>query len=874
MEEKEIEEVFLRFFEKKGHKRLPSAPLVLKDDPTLLFTNAGMAQFKSAFLGILPPPALRVTTSQRCLRTSDIEKVGSTPRHLTFFRMLGNFSFGDYFKEQAIEYAWELVTEPEKHGGFGLDVERLWFTIYEKDEEAGKLWEKIGARADRILSRGEDDNFWKMGNTGPCGPCSEILFDFRGKNIPEKPDEEKNEAVEIWNLVFMQYNLKSDGTLEPLPHKNVDTGAGLERLTVVLKEKDTSFSLATLGGDSVPFQIAVFSTGSLRKIYDAFNQKFRFSPLLLNKNLSVAADHFRAAVYAIADGVAPSNQGRGYVVRLLIRKAVASLYRAFLASHTLQEEKEDWQKILSGLLQDGLNVLAREDELILLRQTHIAGVVGGEVEGFLHTLSRGLEQLNSRLTHARGSILSGSVAFELYDTYGFPLELTQFIVAEKGLRVDEEEFRRNMEAQRERARKARREATEGWEEWGTPGETQFEGYYTLACPAEIRFIRRRGKEVQLGLDRTPFYAEQGGQVGDTGWISSEKFRIRITDTQYSLGTILHIGEIVEGEPELNSEVMAVVDAPRREAIRRAHTATHLLHKALREIFGETSVQAGSLVAPDFLRFDYHLNRTPKPDELRSLETTITRWILEKHPVKWQFLPYQEAINLGAVALFGEKYGEIVRMVEIEGVSRELCGGTHLDNTIEVGFVKILTEESIGAGIRRISAVTGMEAVNWAQKADEILQVLSRDFSAPLEHILARYTQWREEFAHLGKQEQKWKSRFFQKVMEEWLHRDEQVLTGIMDELEGKELAEFCGNLVKKAPQKAIALGRRDKNSVQIVLAIGKDFPVKKDATKILAEVEELIGGGSGGRAHFAQAGGNQPKNLAPALEKIRSLLSR
>ncbi|MFN4182433.1 MAG: alanine--tRNA ligase, partial [bacterium] len=758
MEEKEVEEVFLRFFEKKGHKRLPSAPLVLKDDPTLLFTNAGMAQFKSAFLGILPPPALRVTTSQRCLRTSDIEKVGSTPRHLTFFRMLGNFSFGDYFKEQAIEYAWELVTEQERYGGFGLDVDRLWFTIYEKDEEAGKLWEKIGAKSSRILPRGEEDNFWKMGNTGPCGPCSEILFDFRGKNIPEKPDEDKNEAVEIWNLVFMQYNLNSDGTLELLPKKNVDTGAGLERLCVVLKEKDILFLPKIQGEDSTPFHISVFSTGNLRKIYDAFNQKFGFSTETLNKNLSVASDHFRAAVYAIADGIVPSNQGRGYVVRLLTRKAVTSLYRSFLASYTLQDE-EEWQRVMGGLLRDGLDVLAREDELILRRQTHIAEVLEGEVEGFMRTLFRGLEQLNMRLSMVSGNILPGSVAFELYDTYGFPLELTQFIVAEKGISVEVGEFQHHMEEQRERARKARRKATEGWEEWGTPGETQFEGYFTLACPAEIRFIRRRGKEIQLGLDRTPFYAEQGGQVGDTGWISSEKFRIRIKDTQYSFGTILHIGEIVEGEPELNSEVVAMVDAQRREAIRRAHTATHLLHRALREVFGETCTQAGSLVAPDFLRFDYHLNRTPKPEEMRTLETTITQWILEKHPVNWKFLPYPEAISLGAVALFGEKYGEVVRMVEIEGISRELCGGTHLDNTIEVGFIKILSEESIGAGIRRISAVTGMEAVNWAQKADGILQVFSRDFSAPLENILERFTQWKEEFARLGKQEQKWKSRF-------------------------------------------------------------------------------------------------------------------
>ncbi len=870
MDEKEISERFLSFFEKRGHKRIESAPLVLTDDPTLLFTNAGMAPFKSAFLGITAPPALRATSCQRCLRTSDIEKVGTTPRHLTFFEMLGNFSFGDYFKEKAIDFAWQLLTD--KTEGFGIDGNRLWFSIFHEDEEAGRLWEKIaGVKSYRILPRGEEDNFWRMGETGPCGPCSEILFDLRGVGLDAKPDEDKNEALEIWNLVFMQFNRKADGTLEYLPKQNVDTGAGLERLAVALNAPK-EFNPAGYHITTIPFEISLFSTGILKDIYENFRQ-IGVEQVGLSRNLAIASDHSRAAIYAISDGVVPSNQGRGYVVRLLIRKALVYLYRSAIASASWACGDREFVPNIEPFFLSALNIIAEKDRRVGKMRERISQVLLREARGFLQTLSRGLGEMNRRLSPLYGDTLPGKIAFELHDTYGFPIELTRELARERGLMVDEQGFREQMKLQKERARKARKQTEEGWTEKGAPVESSFEGYHTLSCPTEIRFLRRRNDEVQIGLVQTPFYAEAGGQIGDAGWLRANGLRIRIHDTQYSFGTILHIGEVEQGEPEVGMEVIAEVDGERRSAIRRAHTATHLLHAGLRQIFGPACSQAGSLVAPDYLRFDYYWSRSPNPKELQELEARIHKWILMERPVRWQYLPYAEAIARGAIALFGEKYGETVRMVEIEGISQELCGGTHLDNTLQVGLMKILSDEGIGAGIRRISAITGWETLRWAQKANQVLIALSSDFSAPLEQVLDRYQQWKKEKEIQGKREQRWKSRYIQMLIEKWMNQGEPVLSGILEDMESRELAEFCGAIVKKVPQKAAVFARRDSKQVHLVLAIGKEYPEDKDAVKILSHVAFLIGGRAGGKPNFAQAGGNQPQNLEKALEKIRQLLT-
>jgi alanyl-tRNA synthetase len=885
---------------------MPSAPLVLPDDPSLLFTNAGMAPFKKYFLGAAAPPFPRLTSCQKCLRTSDIEKVGATPRHLTFFEMLGNFSFGDYFKEGAIELAWSLLTDRTE--GYGIDPSRLWVTVFQEDEETAALWEKLARISpSRILLRGEEDNFWKMGETGPCGPCTEILYDFRGGGLEEPPDENKNEALEIWNLVLMQFNRKADGSLERLPRQNVDTGAGLERLAWVLQGKSS-----------------VFETDLLYPIYQYYYDLFKEhqgergpADETLVRRARIAADHIRAASFALGvnweyEGrleeylrdpnaanwvrarmiVKPGNTGRDYVLRVLIRRGVAagiaSGVRHSFFYGGFSRVKPIFGKIYpetTVFYETGGAVGSGLDTSTETLKGDIGRIIRQEEENFLTRCIVGQQRFEAMLKEIAGeNVFPGEKAFELHDTYGFPIELTRELAAERGLSVDMEGFQREMEGQRERARSARARETGGWMEAGEPSPSDFTGYEVLRDSGRITYLRWKNGEIQVALDRTPFYAEAGGQIGDSGVLrivrGQDEVVVRVEDTRREVGTVLHRGRIVTLEdrakvsPEelVGAEVVAEVDADRRAAIRRSHTATHLLHRALRDLFGEGATQAGSLVAPDYLRFDFHHSGGLSPEDIEAVENRIARWILEDRPVRSYFRSFKEAMAEGVTALFGEKYGETVRVVEIAGVSKELCGGTHLEHTLQVGAFKITGEESIGAGVRRIEAVTGLKALEWMQSAARALGKLALDLNVGIDQIASRWERFKEELSSIQKEAERWKSRYLGALVNDWGASSERVITAILEGIPAQSLSEAASAFVKKHPDRAVAVGSVVADRVSIVLSYGDRFEAPKPADALIKEVAPLIGGGGGGRPRFAQAGGSNPAALPAALSAIKSAL--
>jgi alanyl-tRNA synthetase len=922
LESSEIRERFLLYFERGGlgprarrepfkHQRHPSAPLVLSDDPSLLFTNAGMAPFKKYFLGASAPPFPRLTSCQKCLRTSDIERVGSTPRHLTFFEMLGNFSFGDYFKEGAIDLAWGLLTDPTE--GYGLLPARLWVTVFRDDEETARLWEKVaGIPSSRIILRGEDDNFWRMGDTGPCGPCTEILYDFRGSDLADPPDEDRNEAVEIWNLVLMQFNRQPDGSLERLPRQNVDTGAGLERLAWVLQGKPS-----------------VFDTDLLYPVYRPFYEYLARKPAsaaaaddaILVRRARIAADHLRAASFALAanwdtplletffrdpdlasraltSGIRPGNTGRNYVVRQLIRRAMLSLTvpedakrastggslpPARLAA-AFPVLKRSFGSTYSEILVEFAGA-AREEPASRAPVCNVGDIIAEEASAFAEVIAVVLRRVQQIAVGISDRVFPGRVAFELHDTHGFPIELTRELAAEYGLAVDEPAFRREMEAQRERARAARARESGGWSELGEPAAPVFTGYDVLSDSARITFLRWKNGEVQIGLDRTPFYAEAGGQIGDSGFIRLSdgiaEVVVRVDDTRREISAVLHIGNIVSpagaiSAPDLlpvGARVVAEVDAYRRAAIRRAHTATHLLHRALRDVLGEGATQAGSLVAPDYLRFDFHSAEALSEDGLEDLERRITRWVLEDHSVRSYHRSFKDAMAEGVTALFGEKYGDTVRIVEIVGVSKELCGGTHLEHTLEVGAFKVTGEESIGAGIRRVEAVTGHKALDWMQATDRSLSRIARDLNTGADRLLARWERWKEELGEAQKEADRWRSRYLALLIHEWSASPGPVVTAVLEGVPAQSLTEAAGAFARKHPDRAIALGSSVSDRAFVVLVYGDRFEAPKSADILVKEVAPVIGGGGGGRTRFAQAGGTNTSAVSDALSRIRAALS-
>ncbi|RMH57436.1 MAG: alanine--tRNA ligase [Candidatus Hydrogenedentota bacterium] len=888
MKTAEVRETFLRFFEKEGHTRVPSSSLVPAEDPTLLFTNAGMVQFKSVFTGEERRDYSRATSSQRCVRAggkhNDLEKVGRTARHHTFFEMLGNFSFGDYFKEAAILFARDLLVKTLE-----LDPDRMLYTVFAgegeipPDEEARSLWMKIaGVGPERVLSLGASENFWSMGDTGPCGPCSEILY-FLGEDIPcvaensggrcAGPNCDCDRWIEIWNLVFMQYERRADGSLLPLPKPSIDTGMGLERLTAVLQGVRSNYDIDL-------FRDLLHALAEERRVQYGVSEETDVS-------LRVIADHLRASAFLIADGVYPSNIGRGYVLRRIMRRMIRH--------GRLLGATEPWIHRFVPLVEEAMNqahpVLAEKSALV-------TAAIAREEEQFLQRLDRGLELLEREInTHP--DRLSGRTVFRLYDTYGFPPDLTYLIAEEKGITVDRGEFEKAMEEQRERSRKASDFSAEEFPDSGIDTPTDYTGYDCLSCEAVLlKSVPWKGR-IALFLDRTPFYAEAGGQIGDRGWIRSlerDRFSFRVEDTQKTpAGVYYHIGVLEKGSTESlvsGTTVICEVDSERRIATERNHTATHLLHAALRSVLGDHVQQSGSYVGPDRLRFDFSHFQGLTREELAEVERRANENVLRDLPVQTRVLPIEEARSLGAMAFFGEKYGELVRVVCVEGIprygeaegsltaSREFCGGTHVKHSGEIGPIRIVSETAIASGVRRIEALTGREAVNAIVRDEGILSVLCRELSASTERLPERFEAILSEKKHLEKSLAELRItnallRLEQVQPEEINHLS--VLTAFEENLSPSELRDLALRLEKKHRAEVVVLGSappdgRNGRKAAFCVAVTKEAAGKIAAGKIAAALAQMCGGRGGGKPTLAQAGGKDGGKVRDALRRVPEII--
>ncbi len=861
----ELRKKFLNFFAQRDHLVLPSASLIPKDDPTLLLTVAGMVPFKPFFLGKAKPPKTRITTVQKCLRTPDLESVGKTARHHTFFEMLGNFSFGDYFKKEAIAWAWEYLTKD-----LGLSPKDLWITVYKDDHEAKEIWTKgIGVPPERVVSLGEETNFWAAGPVGPCGPCSEIHIDLgpeRGCGSPNCGVAcDCDRFLEIWNLVFMEFNRDESGSLSPLPQKNIDTGMGLERITSVVQGVESNFETDLL----FPLIKEVSSFAGVGYGDDQDS----------DVALKVIADHSRAVTFLIADGVLPANEGRGYVLRRILRRAVR--YGKLLGIEG-QFLNRVTRKVIE-LYQDPYRELKEREE-------YIQKIVSLEESRFSETLEQGLQILQEyleKLKEKKETVLPGEVAFRLYDTFGFPLELTQEILGEHGLSVDLAGFQGEMEKQRERARAARLEVSSFtlspvWSAFREE-DIDFQGYSCLATRSQVRALVKgereveeatEGEAVQVLLDVTPFYPEGGGQVGDKGTISGPEGEVLVEDTQQiEEGLIIHQGRVNRGIIRKGDLVFAQVDEKLRMATARNHTATHLLHQALRTVLGEHVQQMGSLVAADRLRFDFSHFAPLTREELQQVEDLVNRKILEDLLVKTYVLEREKAIAGGALALFGEKYGDQVRVVEIGDFSKELCGGTHVRHTSEIGFLKILSETGIGTGVRRIEAVTGEALLDYWDQQSELLNQISEVLKTTPDRLLDRVLQ-------LQKQLQKCEKEIAE-LRRKLLHTEVDSILSKVVEVEGikflaanvevpdMESLRSLGDLLKeKLGSGVIILGSSFNGKVGFVSFVTRDLvALGLHAGKIISEVAKVAGGGGGGRPEMAQAGGRDPSLLDEALRK-------
>ncbi|MBM4301570.1 MAG: alanine--tRNA ligase [Deltaproteobacteria bacterium] len=876
MTSREIRETFLRFFESQGHTRVASSSLVPAGDPTLLFTNAGMVQFKKVFLGEDPRPYTRAASSQKCVRAggkhNDLENVGFTARHHTFFEMLGNFSFGDYFKEGAIEMAWELLTRHYK-----LPADKLWATVFHEDEEAARLWEKIaGLPPSRIIGLGEKDNFWAMGDTGPCGPCSEILID-QGEAMSCGPDCgigkcECDRYLEIWNNVFMQFNRTADGVLHPLPKPSIDTGMGLERLCAVVQGVKSNFDCDLLRPVIAGIEALA---GQAYGASETQNVPFR-----------VIADHSRATAFLIADGVLPSNEGRGYVLRRIMRRAIRFGRRLNLPTPFLSRVCDRVVELMGEFYPE------------LVSARHImTQVVTGEEERFADTLDHGLKLLGEELgclkTHSR-KILPGEVAFKLYDTYGFPLDLVQDALREEGLALDLEGFETHMRAQREASRQS-------WK--GGPGEdlplvyqelaewpaTQFLGYDTLEGDSDVLALivasghnaqAEAGEEVEVVTGATPFYGESGGQVGDAGLISGDGWRIRVSNTQkLPNDLIVHQGKVEAGVVRVNDPVHLEVDAPRRRRIMAHHTATHLLQAVLRRRLGDHVKQSGSLVDPDRLRFDFIHYQAITPKELEAIELDLNQAVAANLPVHTDRMSMDQALEAGATALFEEKYGEAVRVVAIPEVSQELCGGTHVERTGDLGLCKITTETSIAAGIRRIEAVCGVEAVKLTQdlareldRAAGLVKGGRGDLVARLEKLLALQKKLEKDLEAL-------KGRLASTQAKDLLDQARRVegvavLALKVDAADPKSLRDFAVKFQDKLKSGIVVLGSAAGDKAMLIALVSKDLVKRFPAGEIIKAIAPTVGGSGGGRPDMAQAGGPDKDKLPAALEQVYEVVAQ
>ncbi|NPA15941.1 MAG: alanine--tRNA ligase [Deferribacteres bacterium] len=875
MDSKTVRETFLDFFEKKGHVRVKSSSLIPHGDPTLLFTNAGMVQFKNVFLGKEKRPYTRATSCQKCMRAggkhNDLENVGKTARHHTFFEMLGNFSFGDYFKREAILFAWELLTEVYK-----LPKDRLWVTIFRDDDEAFEIWTKeVGFPAERIVRMGEKDNFWAMGDTGPCGPCSEIIID-QGEEMSCGPNCgidtcDCDRFLELWNLVFMQFNRREDGTLEPLPRPSIDTGMGLERLVAVLQGKRSNFD-TDLFAPIIDYICDISGTE-----YGRDEKK--------DVSVRVIADHSRAVAFLLADGLLPSNEGRGYVLRRIIRRAarhgrLLGLDRPFLYRVT-------------GVVVDKMGDVYPE---LIDARDFIAQVTKAEEERFSHTLEQGMRVLDEILERVRaegGKVIDGKSLFRLYDTYGFPLDLVQDVADEEGLILDLEGFEREMEAQRERARASwvgsgEEDVPEVYKEIKEAvGPTVFKGYDTDSLTTEVVALVKEGRlvdelkegeEGEVFLSETPFYGESGGQVGDTGVIKSEGGLFEVADTQKPDGELfVHRGRVKRGLIRKGDKVVAQIDSERRRTTEAHHTATHLLHWALREVLGPHVKQAGSLVAPERLRFDFTHFSALSPEQIEKIERLVNQKIWENHEVYKIITHIDEALKMGAMALFGEKYGEEVRVIKIGDFSIELCGGTHVKRTGDIGMFKITHEGGVSSGVRRIEAVARDRVYEYLLKKERILKEIDELLRAKEGEEAEKITRLQKRIKELEKELEKARtvsaSDVLSEIMKNAVEKDGyRVVYGVVDDFDMGALRDLVDQLKKKVGSGVILLVSRGASGVSMVVGVTDDLTDKFNASRIVKEVAKVVGGGGGGRADMAQAGGRNKEKIDDAVKKFMEIV--
>ncbi|EBF8460796.1 alanine--tRNA ligase [Salmonella enterica subsp. enterica] len=866
----EIRQAFLDFFHSKGHQVVASSSLVPNNDPTLLFTNAGMNQFKDVFLGLDKRNYSRATTSQRCVRAggkhNDLENVGYTARHHTFFEMLGNFSFGDYFKHDAIQFAWELLTG---ENWFALPKERLWVTVYETDDEAYEIWEKeVGIPRERIIRIGDNkgapyasDNFWQMGDTGPCGPCTEIFYDH-GDHIwggpPGSPEEDGDRYIEIWNIVFMQFNRQADGTMEPLPKPSVDTGMGLERIAAVLQHVNSNYDIDL-------FRTLIEAVAKVTGATD-----------LGNKSLRVIADHIRSCAFLVADGVLPSNENRGYVLRRIIRRAVRH-------GNMLGAKETFFYKLVGPLIE----VMGSAGEELKRQQAQVEQVLKTEEEQFARTLERGLALLDEELAKLQGDTLDGETAFRLYDTYGFPVDLTADVCRERNIKVDEAGFEAAMEEQRRRAREASGFGADYNAMIRVDSASEFKGYDHLELNGKVTALFVDGKAVEainagqeavVVLDQTPFYAESGGQVGDKGELKGAGFTFAVDDTQKYGQAIGHLGKLSAGALKVGDAVQADVDEARRAPIRLNHSATHLMHAALRQVLGTHVAQKGSLVSDKVLRFDFSHNEAMKPSEIREVEDLVNAQIRRNLPIETNIMDLDAAKAKGAMALFGEKYDERVRVLSMGDFSTELCGGTHASRTGDIGLFRIISESGTAAGIRRIEAVTGEGAMATvhaqSDRLNDIAHLLkgdSQNLGDKVRAVLERTRQLEKELQQLKDQAAAQESANLSSKAVDL--NGVKLLVSELAGIEPKMLRTMVDDLKNQLGSTVIVLATVVEGKVSLIAGVSKDVTDRVKAGELIGMVAQQVGGKGGGRPDMAQAGGTDAAALPAALASVQGWVS-
>ena len=868
----EIRTQFLNYFEKHQHRVVRSSSLVPQDDPTLLFINAGMVQFKRVFLGEDKRDYVRATTSQKCVRAggkhNDLENVGYTARHHTFFEMLGNFSFGDYFKEGAIEFAWDLLTN-----GYGLPEDKLFGSIYLDDDEAYDLWRKnIGLPDDRIARFGEEDNFWSMGDTGPCGPCSEILIDRGEQYGCGKPDCavgcECDRYLEIWNLVFMQFNRDASGKMTPLPKPSIDTGMGLERIVSLIQDVPTNFDTDLI-------------RPIIQKIENLTERRFGESRST-DVAMKVIADHSRAAAFLIGDGILPSNEGRGYVLRRILRRAIRygrniDLNRPFLHKTA---------KVVFDIMQPAYPELSEASAFI-------TNIIENEEVRFLETLDSGLKLLNDSLSEikAKGEAqVPGDVIFKLYDTFGFPVDIVQDVVRDENMRLDLEGFDKAMTRQRNRSRSVAKFATisDAYRKLSTAGfKPEFRGYQMLTCESKVLLIVADGSEIseatagqsiELVTEETPFYAEAGGQVGDTGRIIHKDFEMEVTDTiKDPTGLVIHKGNVIAGKVKKGNKVTLLVDSAKREATALNHTATHILHAVLREVLGDHVKQAGSLVAPDRLRFDFTHFSQIDPETLADIEIRVNRRVRENVTTHTQEMEAEKAFKSGATALFEEKYGDEVRVVSLSDFSKELCGGTHTGKTGDIGLFKIVSESSIASGVRRIEALTGEAALAYVQKTTRLLEDTARLVKEKPDAVTSKVEKILREVKTLEKEVDRLKAKAASDSAEAGVAavksvNNTKVLIQKVSVDNPAALRDLADRLKEKLKSGIVVLGSVNGPKAFLIVGVTKDLTKRFHAGNVIKQIAATVGGSGGGRPDMAQAGGSKPEKLDAALEKAYKVI--